>query len=66
MIISKLGAVAYKLQLPETSHIHPIFHVSQLKCAIGSVTVQPTLPLEFEGDKLEWVPKEVLASRTIQ
>ncbi|GKF96902.1 reverse transcriptase, partial [Tanacetum coccineum] len=63
-IIQKVGKVAYRLQLPESSQIHPVFHVSQLKKYKGPTpTVPGQLPtLSTEGLILE-EPYAVLDNR---
>jgi hypothetical protein len=63
-ITEKYGAVAYKLALPLQSKIHPVFHVSLLKKAVGNYQVQGELPkdLEISSDD-DIYPKKVLGSR---
>jgi hypothetical protein len=44
-IIRKIKVVAHELDLPPTSRIHPVFHVSQLKLKLrSSSSVLPKLP----------------------
>jgi len=60
-IESKVGPVAYKLKLPAHSAVHPVFHVSLLKKAIGMLPYSVTsLPTDMEAVQ---VPELVLDRR---
>lgn len=62
-ILDKVGSVAYRLQLPDSSTVHPVFHVSQLKLAVGRThTVVPHLPADLDAVQ---VPLRVLQRRMV-
>jgi len=62
-VIAKVGAVAYKLQLPEHTNIHPVFHVSLLKKALPSTTqVSSGLPVNTKTNIFR-IPVKVLQRR---
>ena len=43
-VVERIGSVAYRLDLPASALVHPVFHVSQLKQAIGNQPVSSSLP----------------------
>lgn len=59
-IIAKVDQVACKLELPLTTTIHPVFHVSLLKKKVGE-NVTPILELpSFQEDQTVIVAPEKL------
>ena len=63
-VADQVGEVACKLILPSTARIHPVFHISQLKKAVGDHPVEPNLPPELQvhtSNILE--PEAILSSR---
>ncbi|XP_073221513.1 uncharacterized protein [Cicer arietinum] len=65
-ITARVGVVAYRLQLPATACIHPVFHVSLLNKAIGNYQVENELPPGLDGDPAApWEPAALLATRII-
>ncbi|KAB2625792.1 hypothetical protein D8674_017452 [Pyrus ussuriensis x Pyrus communis] len=66
-VLAKVGLVAYKLKLPETSKLHPVFHVSCLNKHLG-IQIQPTMPLPVITDSgvLQEVPVAILDRRLVK
>ena len=62
-MLARVGSVAYRLELPPSSTIHPVFHDSQLKKAVGPQhTVTSTLP----PASAQWsVPERILQRRQL-
>jgi hypothetical protein len=66
-IIERIGAVAYKLKLPTGSKVHPVFHVSLLKKAIGEYHDDDELPELLSDEQAEvYEPEAVLGTRKIK
>ncbi|RWR88624.1 transposon Tf2-1 polyprotein [Cinnamomum micranthum f. kanehirae] len=66
-VVQQIGKVAYKLDLPPHSKIHPVFHVSLLKKKLGSQTnAYVTLPPLTEEGYLHPEPEAVLDSRVVR
>lgn len=63
-IIERIGAVAYKLELPADSKIHNVFHVSQLKPFLADYTpVYADLPAMTDIDAAVAVPEQIIDRR---
>ncbi|XP_042950279.1 uncharacterized protein LOC122282393 [Carya illinoinensis] len=63
-VLECIGTVAYRLELPPTSAIHPVFHVSRLKKHVGPLKiVSSALPLQDSHGAIRTEPEKVLQRR---
>ncbi|KAK9670007.1 hypothetical protein RND81_13G170200 [Saponaria officinalis] len=65
---ARIGAVAYKLALPNDAQIHDTFHVSQLKKFVGTLPVAIHIPVWLQGRSSEeqLKPRAILGRRTVR
>jgi transposase InsO family protein len=66
-VLQKIGTMAYKLELPASSRVHPVFHVSCLKKVIGDkIPVQTIFPELDEEGKIILEPEAITDTRIFQ
>ncbi len=63
-VVERIGSLAYRLELPPTMKIHPVFHASRLspfiKDTIPDRTPEPLPPVVTPDGEEEWEVEEVI------
>jgi hypothetical protein len=66
-VLQNIGTMAYKLELPASSRVHPVFHVSCLKKVIGDKIPVQTIFLELDKEgKIILDPESITDTRILQ
>ena len=66
-VLQKIGTMAYKLELPASSRVHPVFHVSCLKKVIRDKIPIQTILLELDEEgKIILEPEVIIETRILQ
>jgi hypothetical protein len=64
-VVQKTNPVAYKLDLPASLKIHPVFHASLLKAYVPGRVQPPPAPEIIDGE-YEWEVEAVIAHKDVQ
>ena len=65
-VLKKVGELAYKLELPRSSRVHPVFHVSRLRKIVNhnENVVSPNVLVELiEPQSIQHEPERILGFR---
>lgn len=63
-VLARVGSVAHRLRLPNSTAVHPVFHVSQLHKALGATEVAHKFPPQLSDEMVLMVePMAVLGIR---
>ena len=65
-MFQKIGSMTYKLYLPASSGVHPVFHVSFLKVIGDKIPIHSIFPDLDEEVKIILEPKKIFETRTKQ
>ena len=66
-VVERIGPTAYRLELPEGSLVHPVFHISQLKPFTPNYTpVYTHLPMLSDLSVADLIPEAVLDHRLVK
>jgi hypothetical protein len=66
-VLERIGAIAYKLELPDNAMIHPVFHISQLKPFVANYTpVFDKLPMTTDLEATAAIPYSVIDRRLVK
>ena len=64
-VVSQVGREAYRLMLPSTWRIHPVFHTSQLKVVTSHNPREAAVVLE-DPDETQYEVERVMDSRIVR